>query len=542
MQSLTLEEFIQKELDKYKGEGKLMPNYGWVQNTSNLSTIRDTVELIGDTIVSHNELMRRIIKNRVEQNDLGEKGKWTWDARCRIKAICASGMAEIDRSINGYRITELGKNLLKQPKSDKFYKKRRILSLEEISIFRKGLLSNPPVVRILQILNEDRRNGGIGLSKYDVGRLLGFVGDVGFTHIEPEYVVRCKGSFNKKEGTADKWARTIISWLIQVKWVKEAGKIDVYGKELLVYTTTDEVDKVLRYDVKSTIKYIPSEMLCSKKHPFSKVIQIRRAYVLEMLRKSSIISKAELVNNLIEKGIDIDEETLEFDIINLRQAGVQIFKEGNCYTLKDKIKLDICSSCDKKDVKNGLTDIDKTIEQYIIKYADSLPARLVEDLVRYGNGGPESANMFEISVEKFFTNIGYDAKCLGQGHGRVADVIACYKADKYANSYGLIIDAKAYSRPYSFPSADVRKMKEYIELHGNELLEDKIPKHAFVFISSSFQNQDEKLKEISEATGIDGTAIEIYKLLEFGDKVNRREIKIAETYGRFINNTIFDIS
>ena len=77
----------------YSSVGKLMANYGWVQNTSNLSTVRDTVELVSKDGMNHNALMRAIFEHRTELGDI--KKKWTWDARCRIKAICACGIWKI---------------------------------------------------------------------------------------------------------------------------------------------------------------------------------------------------------------------------------------------------------------------------------------------------------------------------------------------------------------------------------------------------------------------------------------------------------------
>lgn len=171
----------------YTGKSKLMDNYGWVQNSSNLSTVRDVVDLIPDEGIDHNTLMRSIYFSRQEKGDL--KKKWTWDARCRIKAVCATGMAELERSIAGYKLTTLGIALKATPYSTTLFKGKRILSPEEKEIFKKGLLSNPPVIRVLNILNESRRNGNIPLSKYDVGSQLGFVGDIGFTHFEAELVL-----------------------------------------------------------------------------------------------------------------------------------------------------------------------------------------------------------------------------------------------------------------------------------------------------------------------------------------------------------------
>ena len=226
----------------YTGKSQLMDNYGWVQNTSNLSTVRDTVDLVPSDGIDHNSLMRMIYLFRQEKGDL--KKKWEWDARCRIKAICATGMVELDRSIAGYRLTPLGEELKQSPHSTTFFRGKRVLSSEEKEIFKKGLLTNPPVIRVLAVLNDSRRNGNVPLSKYEVGSQLGFVGDIGFTHFEAEYVALMGKSFNDIEGDADKWARTIISWLSQVGWVITADSVEIYGRPLPRYTTTFEVDRV----------------------------------------------------------------------------------------------------------------------------------------------------------------------------------------------------------------------------------------------------------------------------------------------------------
>lgn len=68
----------------YTGKSKLMDNYGWVQNSSNLSTVRDVVDLIPDEGIDHNTLMRSIYFSRQEKGDL--KKKWTWDARWPYKS------------------------------------------------------------------------------------------------------------------------------------------------------------------------------------------------------------------------------------------------------------------------------------------------------------------------------------------------------------------------------------------------------------------------------------------------------------------------
>ena len=521
----------------YTGPSKLMDNYGWVQNTSNLSTVRETVDLIPEEGIDHNTLMRSIYFARQEKGDI--KNKWTWDARCRIKAVCATGMVELDRSISGYKLTPLGIQLKAAPYNDVMFRGKRTLSTEEIEIFKKGLLTNPPVIRVLNVLNASRRNGNIPLSKYDVGSQLGFVGDIGFTHFEAEYLALMGKSFNDKEGDADKWARTIISWLCQVGWVVKADTIELYGKSLPRYTTTFDVDRILQYNAKTSIKYIPQEMLCSEHHAFTQVVQERRVAILKELSGMSAVRIADLLSTLNSTGVEIDEETLQFDLINLNQAGINVKKELSCYRLIDKIKLDIIpEQSHEVGVEN---DVEKAITHYVTAYADTLPARLVDNLIRYGYGGTETAALFEASVDKFFKLLGYESNCLGQGHGRVADVIAKYKAPQYAKSYGLIIDAKAYSK-YNFPAGDVRKMKEYIELHGAELLSERIPHHAFAFVSMDFSNPDSPLQEIAADTAINGTAITVYELFKLGDKVSQKHINISDIFSMYTTNRLFEVA
>ena len=525
----------------YSNSGSLMPNYGWVQNTSNLSTVRDTVDLMSDKAMNHNALMRAILDARLSPADRGNDRKaqrLTWDARCRIKAICACGMVELDRAQQGYCLTGLGEELRQAPQSNKFYRGKRLLSPEEVEIFRKGILTNPPVIRVLSLLNENRKSGKGALSKYDVGSKLGFAGDVGFTHYEPEFVVRNGKSFNDAEGDADKWARTIISWLMQVGWVVEDGTISVLGSPLKLYTTTYDVDKVLQYSARSTVKYIPQEMLCSNHHPFADIVQQRRTAILRALEKKPYLAFSDLLNAVIALGSDTDAETLEFDILNLCQAGIQISREQSFYRLIDRVKLDFVDTKKYSTKQQKVEGIEKQIEHYVTIYADSLPSKLVDNLIRYGSDGTNSAALFEVSVEKFFSLMGYDSTCLGQGHGRVADVIAKYRGAVYAKSYGLIIDAKAYKK-YTFPAGDVRKMKEYIELHGQELLSDKIPNHAFAFVSMTFSTPDDHLQEIANDTAVNGTAIDVFTLLELGSKVAKNELAISNLYPKFTTNQLF---
>lgn len=525
----------QKEGCNYTGNGSLLPNYGWVQNTSNLSMVRDMVELVGEDPINHNEFMRRVYAYRISQEP--NLAKWSYDARCRARAIVATGMVQLDRKIQGYVITDLGRELLKAPKSNVVKKKNRILCDEEKEIFKRGILSNPPVVQVLTLLNNSRRQGK-SLSKYDIGAQLGYAGDRGFTHIEAEYVARIGANFNDKEGDADKWARTILSWLQQVGWVVSGNSLDYYGKSLKTYTSTEEVENVLRYNAKSILKYVPQEMLCSEKNPFSSIVQKRRFAILKALQSRKLTPIADIINKLNKEGLFIDIETVKFELTNLSQAGFQISHDHDVYCMQDNIILDDKKEFTDKTDLSSQDSLEKNIEHYVVEYADSIPSRLVDSLIRFGSTGRDNCAEFEGVVTRFFTFLGYESTQLGQGNGRVADVIARYKSSMMAKSYGLIIDAKAYSK-YNFNAPDVRKMKEYIALHQHELMLEMIPKHAYAFVSMDFVPEENALAEISNDTAVNGTAIDVFSLLELGAKISKQEIKIADIYDSFTTNKRF---
>jgi hypothetical protein len=257
-----------------------------------------------------------------------------------------------------------------------------------------------------------------------------------------------------------------------------------------------------------------------------------------MLSKNPVMLISEMVKVMLDSTIDTDEETLAFDIINLRQAGIQIEKERSYYKLVDKIKLDTISE-QPISTKNKVKGVEKQIEHYVTIYAESLPTRLVDNLIRYGSDGANSAALFEITVDKLFSFMGYESKYLGQGQGRVADVIAKYRDSQAPKSYALIIDAKAYEK-YNFSAGDVRKMKEYIQQHGSELYKDNIPRHAFAFISMAFNNCDDKLEEIANDTAVSGTAIDVYSLLKLSSKVSQQHVFIADLYKSFTTNKQFE--
>ncbi len=256
-----------------------------------------------------------------------------------------------------------------------------------------------------------------------------------------------------------------------------SAKRDILGKKLQIYEGDGAIRNVIRYDSKRTKKQVPSEMLCSAKHPLSKTLKLRRCKILEALGSNITIDG--IVNRLNDQGIQIESKIVQYELINLKQMGFNIRDDKMNYILTDHIKLDVNPMLLEKYNPVKVEHIEGNIQEAIIKYQNSVPPKLVDNLIRYGNDGTKG-DKFESVVADYFTFLGYETTYLGQGKGRVADVIAKYRDSNYQNSYAVIVDAKATNAKYSFPASDIRKMKEYINDHGKELLQDLIPKH-FIF-------------------------------------------------------------
>ncbi|VVB57043.1 Uncharacterised protein [uncultured archaeon] len=512
---------------------KLLGNYGWVQNTSNLRTIIRTLILVPDHGIRHLELRDKIKQQRIEAHDLPRR--WEWDARCRIKAIHALGLVKLNRYIQGYELTGIGQKL-KEYEASGLRGENVALTEEEKIILKDGLLTNPPVIRVLSLLNE--AVGKPGLSKYDIGQRLGFVGDVGFTHKDPSIIAQLGRSFNNQEGDADKWARTILSWLVQIGWAIDAGERDFSGQKIKLYAATGEVATVLRYKAVRITRNVPAEMLCSNHHAFPKLIQKRRSLILQELGQD-VCTIQKLIERLRAENINANEEICKFDILNLQNAGFSITYDGGYYKLTDRIELD--SPAQVVVENDSLNTIESLIQTSVVKF-DMVPPRLVDHLIRFGYDG-EMGTEFEGIVAEYFRFLGFDTEYLGQGRGRVTDILAKYIDQTYARSYGLIIDAKATSGRYGFPASDKRKMKEYISLHGPQLMVERIPHHAFSFVSSKFVDDiSPHLDEIERDTAIKGCAISVEALLVLGNKIGQGQIRITELYNKFASQGLFSVS
>ena len=113
---------------------------------------------------------------------------------------------------------------------------------EKNEILENALLSYPPAVRILNLLED-----GSVKTKFELGKSIGFVGEDGFTSLPQDILVMTLATEddvkekNKlrtdTEGSSDKYARMIAKWLTKIGLLKQVTKNitvnignDTYGK------------------------------------------------------------------------------------------------------------------------------------------------------------------------------------------------------------------------------------------------------------------------------------------------------------------------
>ena len=133
-----------------------------------------------------------------------------WSAEGFLRWAISCGLLNYDRENDNCFLSDIGSLLADTQDS----------SVEEKDIFTKALLSYPPVCRVLNILSD-----GKGYTKFELGKQLGFYGELGFTSIPQniyiyDYNMANISERNKirsnEEGDSDKYARGIASWCSQM--------------------------------------------------------------------------------------------------------------------------------------------------------------------------------------------------------------------------------------------------------------------------------------------------------------------------------------
>ena len=385
--------------------------FGWVQNPASIETLRDVVSIFVKNSYGYNDLiytripllieydladdtatMNRFIKYFTEFNnieipyeDLKGKGAGSagranakcsgivqavitaqknikvinkagekkeikkpytddWTADGYLRWAISVGLLDYDETTDKCKVSARGKQFVEADTEE-----------EQNKIRGEALLSYPPVVRVLNLLKEKGH-----LTKFEIGRELGFVGEAGFTSIPQNVWVSAycdttdttqKSKLRSDvEGSSDKYARMICSWLAKIGWVKKQTKRVELNYAGTDYTcdissafviTLEGITNLKKAYGSSSYRRIPKivfyEMLATKT-PDKEYIRARRAHIIKYTSGTSARKLTDIQAYLKSKGFEEGVSCIEDDIKGLERIGLNYVESRGTYILKDDIE------------------------------------------------------------------------------------------------------------------------------------------------------------------------------------------------------------
>lgn len=463
-----------------------------------------------------------------------------WPADSFLRWAVSIGFLDYDRNDDTCSITDNGRKYALSVDN----------SIEEYEVLRDALLSNPPVCRIMQLLDKYGH-----LTKFEIGCQLGFVGEDGFTTIPQRMILqglsvaKSQKEISKllqdTEGTADKYVRTICSWLITMGWVEKNSKevsTNIDNSEYWysigqAYRLTLKGRKELKYasgssKFKRVPKRVPWEMLATKPSDRN-YLRNRRTYIIKYI-STTYRTIDDIITELRTNGINEDSVTITDDIRGLENIGLSISRKGNSYKLMDTIVgLEIPSSIEKTPLaKSDLSVIKDSIRKQLT-HLDHKYLLLID----LGFDGKRDRDYEMQTAELLTGELSFKGARLGDT--RKPDV--CIYYDKN----GLIIDNKAYGKGYSLPIKQADEMLRYIEenktrqssINPNEwwkIFDDTVTNFNFAFISGEFIGGfRDRIKNISLRSQTNGCVINSVNLLLLAEKLKSGEISYVEAFEKF---------
>lgn len=471
-----------------------------------------------------------------------------WTAEGFLRWAISCGLLEYVKDDDKCKITPLGEELANAPDN----------SPAETEALTKALLSYPPVIRILSLLEAQDEQ-----TKFDLGSKLGFKGEMGFTSMPQDAYLcdYCEATTagertnvrSNEEGDSDKYARGIASWCMQMGWV-ESNQKDVtetyrrksYTAKLQTYSITRKGEKALikargNSSNPRLARVLMFEMLASNKVSGANYLRFVRACIIKALT-SSDKSTDQLKEALKGYELDVDNTAIKDHIEGLISIGLEITENAGKYRLLDKIEcLEIPARTEC--VKDNVVDIKDRVRNKLI-HLDHKYLALID--LAYSDAASRAkknadAREFEIQTADLFTKeLSFNGQRLGDS--RKPDVIISYGLD------GTIVDNKSYKDGFNISRTCADEMSRYINennlrkksLNPNEWwknFDSTITAYTFLFITSYLKGQfEDQLEYVSNANGgIKGAAIGVESLLYLSEGIKAGRISHADFYNNFNN-------
>lgn len=464
-----------------------------------------------------------------------------WQAECFIRWAVSLGFIAYNSGNDTCKVSELGKRFADTPSG----------SNEENTIIGEALLSYPPACRVLTLLSEQGH-----LTKFEIGRQLGFIGEAGFTSVSqalyvggistaPTLQERTKIRQNF-EGSSDKYARMIAGWLIRIGWVSRVPKnvtetylgnhytLEIGQSYMITQRGQSNINRIrggTRHG--RSAKRVLWNMLATAA-PDADYLRNRRYHTIQAI-KTSRKSLEQIKAFLCEKGFDVNIATIEDDIANFESIGLQVDSNTSGYLLKDDVlslelptdATAVTQRADLSVIKDRLREELRSVDHRYLVLLD----------LSYNNS---SGREFELETMSLLTEE-LDYQGLHLGGARRPDGLF-YKDEK-----GVIVDTKAYSRGYNLPIPQADEMIRYIEENKNrgtlnpnvwwENFDDRVNSFSYLFVSSEFKGHfKENIRYIKDRTDYDGGAITATNLLRFADRVHSGALSYEDSFRILRNN------
>ncbi|MEG2583942.1 MAG: restriction endonuclease FokI C-terminal domain-containing protein, partial [Oscillospiraceae bacterium] len=399
------------------------------------------------------------------------------------------------------------------------------------------------------------------LTKFEIGKQLGFIGEDGFTSMPQKILIQALSDAETAkerntmkadwEGSSDKYARMISSWLEKLGLVKKVTKsitVSLANKEYCenigqAYTITATGITSLRKALgkskhKRIAKNICWEMMatsCSDRD----YLRTRRSYILKYISENKrFVTVEDIVQYLKEVGLDEQTNTIKDDINGLINIGIEIEISDSGYKFNDEIKdfvIPLAQNLTKSDLSTQKEEVRSQIKLLSHEYLSLI------DLA-YDS---KQNRLFEMKTLELLTEE-CNFKGLHLGGSRKPDGLIY--TDNLEENYGVIIDTKAYSKGYNLPISQADEMERYIgenqtrdeRINPNkwwEHFDEDINIFHFMFVSGHFKgNYQSQIKRISANKGVKGTAIAVINLLLLAELYKNDELSHKSIGASIFNN------
>lgn len=575
--------------------------FGWVQDPSNLRSLCDVVAIFDANSKKHNELISTIIPALVAEKDgryellhalntvplkisysnlvgtsfnprstsrcngivqatvRGQRRPFIvdWPADNFVRWAHAFGFIKYNYTDDSFEITPNGLELTSSREPG------NLLASAEKELLVCAILAYPPAVRILNLLAETETTH---LTKFELGRQLGFVGEGGFTSLPQSVLIRALATTQSSEeknkmksdwdGSSDKYARMISSWLEKLDLVKRISKTitvtigcEEYTESIgQAYIITAAGIVALNRTVgrsrhRRIIKNVCFEMFATKGSD-REYLRSRRSYILKCISESrDPLSVLDVQTYLSSVNFNESAETIKDDVKGLINIGLSIVVNGDYYLWSDKIN-DFVIPLSQNLARSSLTAIKDELRPQMTHLSHEYLS-----LIDLAYDGVQN-RLFEMKTIELFTEE-FEFNGFHLGSGRKPDGIVF--TTKLTNNFGFIVDTKAYSNGYNLPISQADEMERYVR--ENQTRDTKINPNAwwlyfgtdiqsycFMFVSGHFiGNFSSQLERISRNTGVHGTAIAITNLLLCANAYKNGTLTHQRIKDTMFNNNEFSL-